>query len=438
MQGYFEDLADILTGLLHPGEVFTCHFQGEDSQYVRLNRNRVRQALSVQQRELAVDLIQGQRHATGSLHLGGRLEGDRQRLKELVETLRAQRTCLDDDPHLYYATERQSSREEQDHTLPDAAEAVDAARDAAGDMDLVGIWSSGPLYAGFANSLGQRNWFRTASFAFDWSCYHDGDKAVKSTYAGVRWEPGELRHRMARAREQLEVMARPPKTIEPGRYRVYLAPSALNEVLGMVAWGGFGLKSHRTAQTPLIRMVREGQHLHPGVSLQESQAAGLTPSFTAEGFPKPNRVSLIEQGEYRDCLVSPRSSQEYGRPVNADGETPQSLDMAPGDIPLTEVLGRLGEGLYINHLWYSNFSDRNDCRITAMTRFACFWVQNGEIIAPVNVMRLDESVYNMLGRRLIGLTRERELMADTGTYERRSTASMRLPGALIEDFTFTL
>jgi len=315
---------------------------------------------------------------------------------------------------------------------------VEAIRGAAGDMDLVGIWSSRPLYAGFANSLGQRNWFRTARFALDWSCYHAGDKAVKSSYAGVHWQAGELRQRMDRIREQLGVMTRPPKTIEPGRYRVYLAPSALQEVLGMVAWGGFGLKSHRTAQTPLIRMVREGQRLHPGVSLQESQAAGLAPSFTAEGFLKPKRIRLIERGEYRDCLVSPRSSKEYGLPVNADGETPQSLDMAPGDVPHSEILERLGEGLYINHLWYSSFSDRNDCRITAMTRFACFWVQDGEVIAPVNVMRLDEGIYNMLGGRLMGLTRERELIADTGTYERRSTASVRLPGALIEDFTLTL
>jgi len=438
MQAYFEDLAEILDGLLQPEEVFTCHFQGEDSQFVRLNRNRVRQALSVQQRELAIDLVQGQRHATGSLHLGGRLEEDRQRLRELVETLRAQRTCLENDPYLYYATEPQSSLEEHDHTLPDAAEAVDATRDAAGDMDLVGIWSSGPLYAGFANSLGQCNWFRTASFALDWSCHHEGDKAVKSTYAGVHWEPGELRQRMARTREQLGVMARPPKTIEPGHYRVYLAPSALQELLGMVAWGGFGVKSHRTAQTPLIRMVREGRRLHPAVSLQENQAAGLAPSFTAKGFLKPQRIRLIEGGEYRDCLVSPRSSKEYGLPVNAEGETPQSLEMAAGDIPRSEILERLGEGLYINHLWYSNFSDRNDCRITAMTRFACLWVQNGEIIAPVNVMRLDESIYNMLGHRLTGLTRERELIADTRTYQRRSTASMRLPGALVEDFTFTI
>jgi len=48
------------------------------------------------------------------------------------------------------------------------------------------------------------------------------------------------------AAEQLAILARPPKTVEPGEYRVYLAPSALRGFLETVAWGGFGLKAHRT------------------------------------------------------------------------------------------------------------------------------------------------------------------------------------------------
>jgi predicted Zn-dependent protease len=73
-----------------------------------------------------------------------------------------------------------------------------------------------------------------------------------------------------------------------------------------------------------------------------------------------------------------------------------------------------------------------------MTRFASFWVENGEIKAPLNVMRFDETLYNMLGEKLIALTAERAFIMATDTYEIRSTDSMRLPGALIDGFTFTL
>jgi predicted Zn-dependent protease len=105
---------------------------------------------------------------------------------------------------------------------------------------------------------------------------------------------------------------------------------------------------------------------------------------------------------------------------------------------MAEALKWLDTGLYISNLWYCNFSERADCRITGMTRYACFWVEHGEIKAPVDVMRFDDSVYRMFGDKLIGLTREKEFRFDVDTYHRRSTRSMDLPGALLDDFNLTL
>ena len=38
------------------------------------------------------------------------------------------------------------------------------------------------------------------------------------------------------------------------------------------------------------------------------------------------------------------------------------------------------------------------------TRFGCFIVEGGELVAPINTMRFDDSVYSMLGDNPIGLT----------------------------------
>ena len=73
-----------------------------------------------------------------------------------------------------------------------------------------------------------------------------------------------------------------------------------------------------------------------------------------------------------------------------------------------------------------------------MTRFATFWVDGGEIQAPLNVMRFDETVYRLFGSNLVALTSEREFMLDPSTYGSRSTFSARVPGALLEDFALTL
>src|SRR5690606_7103337 len=98
----------------------------------------------------------------------------------------------------------------------------------------------------------------------------------------------------------------------------------------------------------------------------------------------------------------------------------------------------LGTGVYIGNLWYLNYSDRNACRLTGMTRFATFWVEGGEIVAPLNVMRFDDTIYRILGENLVGLTVERDFLMSTDTYDARSTRSMRLPGAVVDDFRMTL
>ena len=53
-------------------------------------------------------------------------------------------------------------------------------------------------------------------------------------------------------------------------------------------------------------------------------------------------------------------------------------------------------------------------------------------------MRFDDSAYRVLGDNLLGLTEERDLIVDSASYGERSTASARLPGALVNDFALTL
>lgn len=440
MQGYFFKLADHIGPELQGGEVYLAGFTAEDSDFVRLNHSAVRQAGSVRQRSLGLDLILGRRHASGQVSLSGDLELDLSRVRALLGSLREQLPHLPEDPHLLYATDVRSTEHHAESRLPAAAEAIDQILDSGAGSDLVGIYASGGIHLGFANSLGQRNWFSSYSFNLDWSLYHRADKAVKSGYAGFVWDGTALRAKMAGAREQLEVLKHEPRTIPPGHYRVYLAPAAVNEILDTTAWGGFGLKDHRTKQTSLLRMVEEGATLHPSVTLTENNKEGVSASFQGSGFLKPDSVTMIERGAFKNCLISPRSAQEYGVPTNGanEFEFPESFDLAAGDIPNDAVLERLGTGVYVNNLWYLNYSDRAACRMTGMTRFATFWVENGKIQAPLNVMRFDESIYRVLGSNLLGLTRERDLLLNAESYGGRSTRSARLPGLLVNDFHFTL
>ncbi len=440
MQGYFYELADFVWSKLETGEIATASFQGEDSEFVRFSKSSVRQAGSVVQREIEVELIRGKRHAKGSVTLTGGRDADHARVASLIADLRVMLPLLPEDPHLLYSEEVRSGEKHGTNRLPAGTDAAGTVLAAGSRQDLVGIYAGGGIHSGFANSFGQKNWFSTFTFNLDWSLYHHADKAVKCAYAGFTWDEEELAGKMAAADEQLAILTRPPQTIDPGRYRVYLAPFAVYDILGTVSWGGFGLKDHKTKQTTLIKMVEEGARLNPAVAIVEDTANGVAPDFQNAGFIKPPQVDLISRGCFSNCLVSPRSAKEYGVPTNGASlwEMPSSLDMAAGSLQRDRVLGELGEGLFINNVHYLNYSDRTACRMTGMTRFATFWVENGKITAPVNVMRFDETIYRILGEHLVGLTAEREFIIDAHTYGGRSVQSGRVPGALVDEFTFTL
>ncbi|MGH8799876.1 MAG: metallopeptidase TldD-related protein, partial [Casimicrobiaceae bacterium] len=167
---------------------------------------------------------------------------------------------------------------------------------------------------------------------------------------------------------------------------------------------------------------------------------GIAPAFQDEGFARPASVPLVAEGRMVGSLVNPRTAKEFALAPNGANaaEMPEALDMAAGPLPGDDVLAALDTGLYIGNLWYLNFSDRPACRITGMTRFASFWVEHGRIVAPVNVMRFDDSVFRLLGEQLIGLTAERDLIVNSDSYGQRNVNTMRLPGAVVRDMAFTL
>jgi predicted Zn-dependent protease len=440
MQTYFYDFADYLNTLLKTGETYLAWLSAEQSDFIRFNNSAVRQATSVKQIALTVTLIANGRRAEIRLMLSGQPGADRAQVRQAVGTLRRDLGDLPEDPYLLYSTAVHSTEKNGSSALPDPAQVLDEVIAAGSGLDLVGLYAGGPIYKGFANSLGQRNWHRVDNFSFEWCLYHAADKAVKSNYAGARWESGEFARKMEFARKQLAKLGDKPLELKPGKYRVYLAPSAMNEILGMLCWGGFGAKSQRTKQSCLLKMLESGAAMHSEVALRENTRDGIAGGFQQDGFIKADTVSLINRGKLDQPLISPRSAKEYVIATNGANayETPESLDMAGGSLVSADALKTLDTGILIGNLWYLNFSDRPACRLTGMTRFATFWVENGEIKAPLNVMRFDDSAYRVLGENLLGLTRECDLLPSSASYGERSTDSTRLPGALVKDLALTL
>ncbi|WP_207937112.1 TldD/PmbA family protein [Pseudomonas sp. 51_B] len=439
MKQLFQTLVASVQAALQTGEHFTCGFSAERSQFVRFNHAKVRQAGEVSQASAQLRLIRDGRQAEQQVTLSGDPAIDQQRLSQALQQLRQTLPLLAVDPYLRLDDSAWHKLDQQDQPLPALDQLLALLEDQTSDLDLVGIYAAGPIYRGFASSFGAFGWHQANSFNFDWSLFHSNGQAVKANYAGQHWSEEAFTTRLRQAREQLGFLGRPAITLEPGSYRAYLAPAAMDEIAGMLCWGGFSAQALATGNSALQRLYNGDAQLHPQVTLSEQISGSLSPAFSDEGSPRMD-VPLIAHGKALQRLVSARSAAEFGLLANgADSyESPCALSLAPGSLPSAQVLERLGTGLYISNLWYLNYSDLPAARMTGLTRFATLWVENGEIQGPVNTMRFDDSLYSLLGSQLEDLTQEREMILSTSTYGQRSTGSSHLPGALVKGLTLTL
>ncbi|MDB5871292.1 MAG: hypothetical protein JWQ07_734 [Ramlibacter sp.] len=440
MRAEFDQLADAVCTPVAGVDRTTLYYAAESSDFIRFNHAAVRQATHVSQSYGTVSVVAGARQATGKISLTGDVAADTRALLAERSVLVDRLPLVPEDPYLQLPPDVVSTERDEAGQLPAAAQVIDAVATHAAGTDLVGFYAGGPIARGFADSRGQRNWHRVESFHFEWCLYRGGDQAVKSAYAGSTWDEAAFAAKVAAAREQVELLSRPQKTLAPGEYRVYLSPVAVADLLSTLSWGGFGHKDVQTGVSTLILAHRGQAQFHSSIALSEATAGGIAPRFQSDGFVKPDAVPLIDAGRIAQTLVSPRSATEYATTANGANaeESPESLAMAGGDLPFADALAALGTGVYISNLHYLNYSDRQACRMTGMTRFACFWVERGKLAAPISVMRFDDSLLRMFGSGLVALTQTPELVPDSLTYEERHLRSVTAPGAIVEGFRFTL
>jgi predicted Zn-dependent protease len=440
MRDEFNRLADAVCGHVPGVDRITFHFSAESSDFVRFNRGAVRQATHVSQRYGSVSVSRGLQHAASRISLSGNPVADTQALLDERQWLIENLPRVPEDRHLRIPESVVSTERDVPGHLPQAIQVIDAVVRHGAGTDLVGFYAGGPVIRAFADSRGQRNWHRVESFHFEWCIYREADQAVKSTYAGSQWDEAAFAERLRAAREQVTLLSRPLRTLAPGAYRAWFSPVAVADLLGTLSWGGFGLKEVRTGVSSLIRAHRGEASFHPSVSMSEATHRGIAPDFQPDGFVKPAAIALIDGGRATGTLISPRSAGEYDISPNGanEGEAPESLSMAGGTLAANDMLATLGTGVYVSDLHYLNYSDRQACRMTGMTRFACFWVEAGELVAPISVMRFDDSLLRMFGSGLVGLSSESQLTPDSATYRERQLRSVTAPAAIVDGFRLTL
>ncbi len=436
---HFDALADHLLGKLTAEESVTLNLSAEDTLYVRFNANRVRQNTDVQQMVLSLQLQALGRTVKQSCTLSGDRQADSDLLSATLQACRAEVAVLDVDPNQVPIANHGSSDDTFTGALLAPQDVVPAILDSAQGCDLAGLYAGGVVIRANRNSAGQNHWFATESFFLDYSLY-DGPKAAKGSYAGARWDTPAWAANLARTRDLLDKLKRPTVNVKPGQYRTYLAPRAFADVLGMMGWNALSAAAWKQGRSPFKKLVEREARFSPLLSFRENFGLALTPRFNSQGEVSESLLPLMQAGELCTLLVSSRTAKEYGLSGNAaeEGEAPRALDVACGTLAEPDILKAIGTGLYLSNVHYLNWSDPVSARVTGMTRYACFWVENGEIVGPINDLRWDESLYDALGSKLLALTDWADIDPACDTYYTRALGGSRVPGALVERWTFTL
>ena len=208
----------------------------------------------------------------------------------------------------------------------------------------------------------------------------------------------------------------------------------------MLGWNAMSAAAWKQGRSPFKKLAEKEVRLSSLLQIDENFAMGLSPRFNSLGEVSQANFPLIENGVLKTLLVSSRSAKEYGLRANgaSEAEAPRAMDVRAGSLREEDVLKELGTGLYLSNLHYLNWSDLVSARVTGMTRYACFWVDGGEIVGPIKNLRWDESLYSALGSKLMAFTTHAEIDPVVDTYFQRSLGGSRIPGALIDQFTFTL
>lgn len=481
LTGLFERLGDALAGQVRNDEWLSALLDAERSDFARFNHAVLRQAGTVERATLRLRLVDELgRQAVYRITIAG--------IDAPVEVLRAQidqallalREALAESlPDPWLALCRETDAPDGKARPGGAIGAAPGGDPVAGnpgksagsggasgfsairkrlletvaqahEVDLVGFYAAGPVARGLLVFDGNTTpsgsmtpsralWVERPRATFDFSIHRAG-AAAKATWTGPGFDRRELAQTIERTRQEALWLDRPVKRLRPDTYRVWLSPRAVADLFELMGWNGFSARAHHAGRSMLSRLRQGESRFSSSLQVAEDQSLDLGAPFQADGYRKPERVPLIESGRWAGALVSPRTAREYGLAHNgaSDAESPESLRVAPGLMPHAEALARLGTGIAVSNFWYLNVSDRASARVTGMTRFATFWVEQGAVVGPLEPMRFDDSLYRILGSSLEALGDRTECFPNLDTYEGRGLGGLECPGALIAGMRFTL
>jgi predicted Zn-dependent protease len=209
-------------------------------------------------------------------------------------------------------------------------------------------------------------------------------------------------------------MSREAVAIEPGRYTVILEPTAVGNLVQLIA----GALSARNADEGRSFFTKPGGGNKIGMKVVDERVTLLSDPldpdtygnpFTGEGLPL-ERTVWIENGVVKNLSYDRYWAQKQGKKPNAGGGGGgfggggggggfgggAGLKMSGGDASIEDLIAGTERGILVTRFWYIRAVDPRTILYTGLTRDGTFLVEKGKITRAVKNFRFNESPIFML------------------------------------------
>jgi predicted Zn-dependent protease len=233
--------------------------------------------------------------------------------------------------------------------------------------------------------------------------------------------------------------------LDAGRYEVIMPPSAVSDMMAMLAFdalGGQDAEDGRTVFSAEGGGTRVGERIaalpftlssdpnESGIACTPfvaTEASGSEVSVFDNGLPSARtdwlRDGVLEQLRYHraGAAKSGVAMAPYidNLILRCDGRDGGSLD---------DMVARTGRGLLLTCLWYIRVVDPATLLCTGLTRDGVYVIENGKVVGAANNFRFNESPVDLLARATEVGTAARSLGREFGEYLNRTIMPpLRIP-----------
>ena len=230
--------------------------------------------------------------------------------------------------------------------------------------------------------------------------------------------------------------SRSPVAIEPGRYTTILEPTAVGNLVQLIA----NAMQARSADEGRSFFSKQGGGNKIGLKVVDERVTLLTdpadaPStgggYDGDGMPL-EKVTWIENGVVKNLNYDRFWAQKQGvQPTRSGGRS--ALRMLGGTTSVADMIKSTERGILVTRFWYIRGVDPRTILYTGLTRDGTFLIENGKVTRPIKNFRFNESpIFFLNNLEAIGPTIRINASENLG-----AGGAVYMPPIKVRDFTFS-